>query len=201
MRLPGSLPGNNDAQETAVLVKCGGRCSVIGNAGGGHALPACVPSRVRHQHAAPAINGRLSCSHLVDGEREAAEGRGGLRLAGGAGGGTGSKSQPPPALLPHPLQRRRIYPPERDPSGEGPTDLEGWAEQERAPWPNRRAERRLRRAPVTVAFHQEDVSVIDSGLDGGEQIVSVGAPYLAEGMKVTRMRKTEQAVPREDDPL
>ena len=44
-----------------------------------------------------------------------------------------------------PLQRRRIYPPERDPLGEGPTDLEGWAEQERAPWPNRRAERRLRR--------------------------------------------------------
>ena len=40
-----------------------------------------------------------------------------------------------------------------------------------------------------------------SGLDGGEQIVAVGAPYLAEGMKVTRMRQTEQAIPREDDPL
>ncbi|MCG6920051.1 MAG: cobalamin-dependent protein [Acidobacteria bacterium] len=43
-----------------------------------------------------------------------------------------------------PLQRRRIYPPETDPTREA-TDLEGWAEQEEAPWPNRRAERRLRR--------------------------------------------------------
>ncbi len=30
---------------------------------------------------------------------------------------------------------------------------------------------------------------------------AVGAPFLAEGMKVTRMAQTEQAVPREDDPL
>jgi hypothetical protein len=44
-----------------------------------------------------------------------------------------------------PLQRRRNYPPETESSSDGPTDLEGWAEQERAPWPNRRAERRLRR--------------------------------------------------------
>ncbi len=44
-----------------------------------------------------------------------------------------------------PLERRRTYPPETDPTSEAPTDLEGWAEQERAPWPNRRAERRLRR--------------------------------------------------------
>jgi RND family efflux transporter MFP subunit len=42
---------------------------------------------------------------------------------------------------------------------------------------------------------------VTSGLYGGEEIVSVGAPYLAEGMKVTRMALTEQAVPREDDPL
>jgi len=39
------------------------------------------------------------------------------------------------------------------------------------------------------------------GLEGGEEIVAVGAPYLAEGMGVTRMKQTEQAVPRADDPL
>jgi hypothetical protein len=44
-----------------------------------------------------------------------------------------------------PLQRRRVYPPETESAGDDPTDLAGWAEQERAPWPNRRAERRLRR--------------------------------------------------------
>ena len=42
---------------------------------------------------------------------------------------------------------------------------------------------------------------VTSGLDGGEEIVSVGAPYLAEGMRVTRMKMTEQAEPRADDPL
>ncbi len=42
---------------------------------------------------------------------------------------------------------------------------------------------------------------IFSGLEGGEEIVAVGAPYLAEDMKVTRMAQTEQAVPRDDDPL
>lgn len=40
-----------------------------------------------------------------------------------------------------------------------------------------------------------------AGLDGGEEIVSVGAPYLAEGMRVTRMKLSEQAKPRADDPL
>jgi hypothetical protein len=44
-----------------------------------------------------------------------------------------------------PLQRRRIYPPERDEAEQMPSDLEGWAERERAPWPDRRAERRLKR--------------------------------------------------------
>ena len=39
------------------------------------------------------------------------------------------------------------------------------------------------------------------GLEGGEEIVAVGAAYLAEGMRVTRMLETEQAVPRESDPL
>ena len=39
-----------------------------------------------------------------------------------------------------------------------------------------------------------------SGLSGGEEIISVGAPYLAEGMQVTRMKPSEQAAPRADDP-
>ena len=41
---------------------------------------------------------------------------------------------------------------------------------------------------------------VTEGLEGGEEIVSVGAAYLAEGMKVSRMILTEQAVPRPDDP-
>ena len=44
-----------------------------------------------------------------------------------------------------------------------------------------------------------NIEVID-GLEGGEEIVSVGAAYLAEGMRVSRMMLTEQAVPRPDDP-
>lgn len=42
------------------------------------------------------------------------------------------------------------------------------------------------------------IEVLD-GLRGGEEIVAVGAPYLAEGMLVTRMRQREQAVSREDE--
>jgi RND family efflux transporter MFP subunit len=41
---------------------------------------------------------------------------------------------------------------------------------------------------------------ITGGLEGGEEIVAVGAPYLAEGMQVTRMPDREQAIPRADDP-
>ena len=44
-----------------------------------------------------------------------------------------------------PLQRRRVYPPDEDPSAAPPADLEAWAAREEAPWPDRRAERRLRR--------------------------------------------------------
>lgn len=36
-----------------------------------------------------------------------------------------------------------------------------------------------------------------SGLQGGEEIVSVGAAYLSDGMQVTRMKTSEQAIPRE----
>jgi len=41
---------------------------------------------------------------------------------------------------------------------------------------------------------------IIGGLEGGEEIVAVGGPYLAEGMRVTRMPDREQAIPRADDP-
>jgi RND family efflux transporter MFP subunit len=41
---------------------------------------------------------------------------------------------------------------------------------------------------------------VTSGLEGGEEIVAVGAPYLAQGMGVTRMALTEQATPSADDP-
>ncbi len=41
---------------------------------------------------------------------------------------------------------------------------------------------------------------ITAGLEGGEEIIAVGAPYLAEGMQVTRMPDREQAIPRADEP-
>ena len=54
--------------------------------------------------------------------------------------------------------------------------------------------------PVTIGrMSGRSVEVI-SGLDGGEEIVSVGAAYLAEGMQVSRMPLGEQAEPRADDP-
>jgi len=63
--------------------------------------------------------------------------------------------------------------------------------------------------PVTMTVSPRSVSIgrmsgsmieVFDGLDGGEEIVAVGAPYLAEGMRVTRMAETEQAVPRAGDP-
>ena len=54
---------------------------------------------------------------------------------------------------------------------------------------------------VTIGRMTGDMIQVTDGLDGGEEIISVGAPYLAEGMLVTRMKMTEQAVPRADDPL
>jgi len=53
---------------------------------------------------------------------------------------------------------------------------------------------------VTIGRMSADMIEVTSGLAGGEEIVAVGAPYLAEGMKVTRMAQTEQAVPRAGDP-
>lgn len=54
---------------------------------------------------------------------------------------------------------------------------------------------------VTIGRMTGGMIQITGGLDGGEEIVSVGAPYLAEGMAVTRMKNTEQAIPRADEAL
>ncbi|MEP1471696.1 MAG: efflux RND transporter periplasmic adaptor subunit [Halieaceae bacterium] len=53
---------------------------------------------------------------------------------------------------------------------------------------------------VTIGRMSEGRIEVTSGLQGGEEIVAVGGPYLAEGMRVTRMVKAEQAIPRADDP-
>ena len=55
--------------------------------------------------------------------------------------------------------------------------------------------------PVEVGRMSGRSIEVFSGLVGGEEIVSVGAPYLAEGMAVTHMKLTEQAEPRADEPL
>ena len=54
--------------------------------------------------------------------------------------------------------------------------------------------------PVEIGRMSGHLIEVTGGLKGGEEIVAVGAPYLAEGMKVTRMAQREQAVPRADDP-
>jgi RND family efflux transporter MFP subunit len=50
--------------------------------------------------------------------------------------------------------------------------------------------------PVEIGRMRNNRIEVLSGLRGGEEIVSVGASYLAEGMKVTRMKQSEQAIPR-----
>lgn len=50
---------------------------------------------------------------------------------------------------------------------------------------------------VTTGRLSGDMIEILSGLQGGEEIVSVGAAYLSEGMQVTRMQTGEQAISRE----
>jgi RND family efflux transporter MFP subunit len=63
--------------------------------------------------------------------------------------------------------------------------------------------------PATMTVTSHEVAIgrmsggmieVSDGLAGGEEIVAVGAPYLAEGMAVTRMAIGEQAVPRANDP-
>ncbi|MEE4143569.1 MAG: efflux RND transporter periplasmic adaptor subunit [Halieaceae bacterium] len=53
---------------------------------------------------------------------------------------------------------------------------------------------------VSIGRMSGSMIEITDGLAGGEEIVAVGAPYLAEGMRVTRMAQTEQAQPRAGDP-
>ena len=53
---------------------------------------------------------------------------------------------------------------------------------------------------VTIGRMADGRIEVTSGLEGGEEIVSVGAAYLADGMQVSRMQLTEQAEPRADDP-
>ncbi len=55
--------------------------------------------------------------------------------------------------------------------------------------------------PVSIGRIARGSVEITTGLVGGEEIVSVGAHYLSEGMRVTRMEITEQATPRKDDPI
>ncbi len=54
--------------------------------------------------------------------------------------------------------------------------------------------------PVVTGRMSSNLIEVKSGLEGGEEIVAVGAPFLAEGMTVSRMPVSEQAVPRADEP-
>ncbi len=56
-----------------------------------------------------------------------------------------------------------------------------------------------RRAVRVGEMQGERIQVLD-GLAGGEEIVAVGASHMAEGMRVTRMARGEQAVPRAGEP-
>lgn len=57
----------------------------------------------------------------------------------------------------------------------------------------------VRSSPVETGRLSGDMIEILSGLSGGQEIVAVGAEYLADGMRVSRMRTGEQAIPRESD--
>ncbi|WP_299496719.1 efflux RND transporter periplasmic adaptor subunit [uncultured Shewanella sp.] len=52
---------------------------------------------------------------------------------------------------------------------------------------------------VKIGRMRGDEIQVTQGVTANEEVVAVGATYLAEGMKVSRMAQTEQAVPREDD--
>lgn len=55
--------------------------------------------------------------------------------------------------------------------------------------------------PVEIGRLSGSNIEIMNGLRGGEEVISVGASYLAEGMQVSRMIQSEQAMPRADDPV
>jgi RND family efflux transporter MFP subunit len=96
-------------------------------------------------------------------------------------------------------------------------DLSGLVEKERVKWiPARAVQADSELGPrvwvldpgtMTVSSHRVSIGrmsgsmvEVKEGLAGGEEIVAVGAPYLAEGMHVTRMAVSEQAIPRASDP-
>jgi RND family efflux transporter MFP subunit len=53
--------------------------------------------------------------------------------------------------------------------------------------------------PVETGRLADDRIQVLSGLEGGEEIVAVGAPYLSEGMRVRPLPQLEQAEPRPGD--
>jgi hypothetical protein len=54
----------------------------------------------------------------------------------------------------------------------------------------------VRARPVEIGRLSGGMIEITAGLAGGEELVSAGAAYLAEGMAVTRFVTGEQAEPR-----
>ncbi len=55
--------------------------------------------------------------------------------------------------------------------------------------------------PVTVGRMDGDQIEVLEGLEPGDRVITVGAAFLAEGMKVFPMQESEQAVPRAGDPV
>ncbi|MCL1123775.1 efflux RND transporter periplasmic adaptor subunit [Shewanella surugensis] len=53
---------------------------------------------------------------------------------------------------------------------------------------------------VKVGRMKRDQIQVTEGLSGNEEIVAVGAAYLAQGMTVSRMPQSEQAIPRTGEP-
>ncbi|WP_299007189.1 efflux RND transporter periplasmic adaptor subunit [uncultured Shewanella sp.] len=52
---------------------------------------------------------------------------------------------------------------------------------------------------VTIGRMRHNEIQVTQGLVGNEEVVAVGATYLAKGMKVSRMAQSEQAVPRQEN--
>jgi len=55
------------------------------------------------------------------------------------------------------------------------------------------------RRRVSIGAMDGDRVQVTAGLLPGDEVVTVGAAFLAEGMRVTRLEGGEQAVPREGD--
>jgi RND family efflux transporter MFP subunit len=54
---------------------------------------------------------------------------------------------------------------------------------------------------VTVGGMADDRIEVLEGLNAGDEVITLGAAFLAEGMRVFPMEESEQAVPRQDDPV